>query len=142
MYSLRCVQKNKSLVNVGSSDVNNTVVFGVFNTWIYKISTNEGVIFYAFREWYGSDSDWVIVGKKKDGIWVKYFDTSDITKKYFAPSRYGASSANYGIPICNGNTLIIRYGINGASGDKKPSGEFRFKWDESAQWFGIEQVIY
>jgi len=135
-------KQNKNRVNVGSNNISNTVVLDVFNTWIYKISTDEGITFYAFREWYGPDSDWIIVGKKNDGVWVKYFYTNDVTKKYFAPSRHGASSANYGIPTCNGNTIIIRYGINGASGDKKPSGEFRFKWDDKAQWFGVEQVMY
>jgi len=38
-----------------------------------------------------------------------------------------------------GDTLIIEY--KSLSGDKK-IGEFRFKWDEAAQWFSVEQIKY
>ena len=36
---------------------------------------------------------------------------------------------------------IIRYGRYDVNGFV-PSGEFRYKWDDSAQWFGVEKVVY
>ena len=38
----------------------------------------------------------------------------------------------------DGDTLIINYG----NWRSREYGEFRFRWDENAQWFGIEQIVY
>lgn len=130
-------EKNHYSIRFGTKEIKNTIEIGILNTWIYKILTDEGIVMYAFRDWYGPDSDWVVVGKRKDGTFVKYFNTVEITKKYFAPSRYGAQPVQYDIPIAERNTLIFKYRATGAI-----IGEFRFKWDDKAQWFGVEQVIY
>ena len=133
-------EKNKTVL-VGSNDVKNTVNIFVFNTWIYKISTDEGLSFYAIREFYGAESDWVIIGRKKDGVWVKYIDTTNISERYFKRTK-NISPVAYSVPKTQGNTIIMPY--DDMSGKKyiKNAGEFRFKWDEAAQWFGVEQVVY
>ena len=32
--------------------------------------------------------------------------------------------------------------VEGADKISEPEGEFRFKWDDKAQWFGVEQIVY
>ena len=41
---------------------------------------------------------------------------------------------------CDGDTIVIEY-VAGRR-DTYRKGEFRFKWDEAAQWFSVEQVVY
>ena len=41
---------------------------------------------------------------------------------------------------CSNDELILTYWIGGKQCIGK--GEFRFKWDEAAQWFSVEQVAY
>lgn len=107
-------------------------------TWVYKIPTDSTIKLYATREWYGSDSDWTIFGTKQNGEFVKYLDTLNITEKYFGIKiEGGASPIVYDVPKCSGDTIVIPYrNRNGRD------GEFRFKWDDAAQWFSVEQVKY
>lgn len=122
----------------GKSEINNTVLVDVFNTWIYKINSNSGIMIYAIGEFYGPDREYTIIGTKKDGTFVKYVDTRNITKQYFGINTEGGGSPIvYNSIKCQGNTIIIPYNDH-----RKTGGEFRFKWDEKAQWFSVEQVKY
>ena len=38
--------------------------------------------------------------------------------------------------------MIIEYNRNYIQQGYIKEGEFRFKWDEAAQWFDVEQVVY
>lgn len=133
------VYQNRGEVKLGGENIANTVSLNILNEWIYRIKSDDGITLYAIRFWYGPDSDWRIIGRKKDGTFVKYIDTMDITEKYFGMSTYGASPVRYDIPVCQNDTMIIHY-----MGQKSREylGEFRFKWDYNAQWFGVEQVAY
>ena len=43
----------------------------------------------------------------------------------------------------SGNTIAVVYQrVNSSTKRLTDEGEFRFKWDDKAQWFGIEQVVY
>ena len=129
---------NNDSAKFGGKNVSNTVSVNILNDWIYKIKSDGGITLYAIRFWYGPESDFRIIGRRKDGTFVKYFDTADITKKYFTANKDNISPAVYNMPRCQGDTVIIPYGTQ----TKKSVGEFRFKWDDKAQWFGIEQVVY
>lgn len=117
---------------------------------IEKIGTNENLALYMliYSPAVGSQ-DYILLGRRADGGWVKYFDMESINVKYFGLSRnnYGTTMGNrcsviYEKYRCQGNTIIIEYKrLNGRSGYVK-AGEFRFKWDEAAQWFGVEQIVY
>lgn len=48
----------------------------------------------------------------------------------------------YDKPICRNDSIVIVYRRWHWKGMSDPEGEFRFKWDDAAQWFGIEQVVY
>lgn len=44
---------------------------------------------------------------------------------------------------CKEDMIIIEYdNYNPNTKRMYKEGEFRFKWDDAAQWFGIEQVVY
>ena len=116
--------KNNYIVSLGSA-----------MRTIYRINTNEGITLYAlhYRFHY---NNYVIIGKRKDGTWVKYIDTTNINEKYFGKNLYYADAPIYEEISSNGNTLVIPYKI------KKKNAELRLKWDDKAQWFGVEQVVY
>lgn len=46
----------------------------------------------------------------------------------------------YKKPTCKGDTIVIQYCRLRSSDTME--GEIRLKWDEKAQWFGIEKIIY
>jgi len=140
LYVYYNVYKNGGKVKIGGKNVTNTVEFPIINEWIYEINSDTGIILYPIRNWYGPDSEWRIVGTRKDGNFVLYINTMDITRRYFGLDvRNGGSPIQYDIPSCYGDTVIIKY-KHAAKRDF--IGEFRFKWDDKAQWFGIEQVVY
>lgn len=118
---------------------------------ISKIETDEGITLYVLYYRYNWYTDLSILGCLKDGTWVKYIDTSgEFQKKYFGDYSNGIHWIIYGSEkvdsnpssyiICKGDTIIIPYNVHSNSG--KSSGEFRFKWDDAAQWFGVEQIVY
>ena len=87
---------------------------------------------------YGPEADYLIIGKKSDGRFVKYIDTRDITRRYFGWDGTGVSPIVYLDMYTQGNTLIVPYYH---LRNNKSRREFRFKWDDKAQWFGVEQII-
>ena len=84
---------------------------------------------------------YVLLGRKSDGIFVKYFDTWIISETYFGQGKRIPPGAFYSDWYCKGNTVVIEYSKYDKMGKIK-IGEFRFKWDEKAQWFSVEQVKY
>lgn len=144
-------------VHFGGQDIKNTVPISsvVFGEEIFKIDTDEGITFYMIHTSYDLPDEtwWTLIGRRKDDVWVKYFDSDSVTKKYFGESaRAGRANVWSGQSICcddfrvNGNTIIIEYSRFhknlGQRGKLVKEGAFRFKWDDKAQWFGVEQVVY
>lgn len=117
---------------------------------IERISTDKNLTLYMliYSPAAGSQN-YILIGRRSDGVWVKYFDMEDINGKYFGLSKndYGTTMGNRCLIIyekyrCQDDTIIISYKrSHGRSGYVK-EGEFRFRWDTAAQWFGVEQVIY
>ena len=125
----------------GDKNPTNTVGIDVGHagSGIIRIRTDEGITFYAidFGYKYGA---FYIIGKRKDGKWIKYIDSHVINEKYFGKHLYYADAPMYcDEPIyCQGDTIIVPYKII----KNNARGEFRFKWDERAQWFGVEHIVY
>ena len=148
---------NDDKIHFGGKDIKNTIPISsfVFGEEIFKINTNEGITFYMIHTSYDlpDESWWTLIGRRKDGVWIKYFDTDSVTKKYFGnPAPVAHANVWSGQSICcdnfrvNDNTIIIEYSrYHKSSGNRDnfiKEGEFRFKWDDKAQWFGVEQVVY
>ena len=125
----------------GSNDINNTVNINIMGPEIFKITSNEGITLYSINDSYDlrEEFTYTLIGKRKNGKWVKYFNTNDIVEKYFGKSGYWLKNF-----IVHDDVISIYYELysNGDYRNIVSSGELRFKWDDKAQWFGIEQVVY
>lgn len=128
---------------VGSKDFRNSFAVNNVGQKISKISTDEGITIYPLLMEYGPETEWTIVGRQKDGKFVKYIDTRDITQRYFGWNLEGASPVEYRKIEVRDDTIILYYLQPMQNRNwNKFDGEFRFKWDDNAQWFGVEQVAY
>lgn len=133
-YDLYKKSNNGHTIKIGDKSLINCIEVPLWEgNNIYQINTDSGMIFYCMYTGYGSIAHNFIIGKKKDNSFVKYFDTPSIEKKYF-----GYKNDDYiffETVRCQENVLIIPYLHN------RIRGEFRFKWDDKAEWFGVEQVV-
>ncbi len=134
---------------IGSEVVNSTIHYNHMWTTIFKVSAKNGYTMYFLKQYFDSPAPayhYILIGQRPDGKWVKYFNTEDLCKQYLG------SSKNVSIPkvTSNGDTIIVSYArcnhlpkeMGGYFYEKLADefGEFRFKWDEKAQWFGVEKV--
>ena len=132
----------------GAKNASNTIEIGLGETsaTIYAIATNGLGNLYLIKGGgmtFLENCWFILLGRKNDGTFVKYFDTEDIHKRYF-PQRFGywfndIKTQGDAIVVCYRRNLDGRE-MSNYSADEY--GEFRFKWDERAQWFSVEQVIY
>ena len=123
---------------MGGKNIHNTIQWRFLIGHISRIRTDKGITLYAIQNTYGPESDYVIIGRRTDGVWVKYLDTREITDRYWSWNGLGSLIVEYTQLRTDGDTLIMNY-HNRRFLEK---GEFRFRWDENAQWFGIEQIVY
>ena len=115
-------------------------------TKFFFIGEERGFKFYAIRGGYDLPSaqfryEYDIIGRKPDGTWVKYLNTGKLLKQYIGKD-YACLIQNV---TTSGNTIIMQYKILEYKLRRVTDGrcgELRFKWDETAQWFGVEQVRY
>ena len=122
----------------GDKNKNNTIKDNFLYFQLYKINTNEGINIYSLYKSYGVESDYLIIGKRTDGKFVKYIDTREITKRYFGWNGNSVSPIVYLDIYTQGDTLILpHYHLKNI----KSKGKFHFKWDNKAQWFSVEQII-
>ena len=126
----------------GSDNVNNTVNLNIMHPEIFSLVNDKMLLFFIIEDSYDLpfEDSYTLIGRTKNGKWVKYFDTNEIAKKYFGNSNdYGFKALNV-----KGDIISISYEIYNNARYYAPvsKGEFRFKWDDKAQWFGIEQVVY
>ena len=140
--ALYCVYKygDNSYIKFGGKN-NCTISISGHNT-IYKINTDRGLTLYMMRLHSGT-SHFDIIGRQKDGRWFYYIDTLKISGDYFNGQETYKSSDGviYEEPKFQNDVIIIPYKYQ-SKFKIVARGEFRFKWDETAQWFGIEQVVY
>lgn len=116
----------------GGSDFANTVPVYTFEggTRIYPVKSDDGREFYLLiTETGGGGSSKIIA--ERNGKWVKYFDTLDLKKSKQLDWDYCLQNI-YTI----GDTIIFVY----EQGETQKSCDVRYKWDEAAQWFGVEIV--
>ena len=128
-------------IMVGSENIQNTIkVSSYINGSLYCVKSDSNVVFYMIQTGYDvhEDDGYIIFGKRQDGSFVKYLDTDDIKKNYFGER----SSIAWGNINFQGNTIKIVYEKHISGYNYTKIGEFRFKWDNNAQWFSIEQVVY
>ena len=125
----------------------NYVVNEILWSSIYKIETNSGITLYILYHTYKFNIRFYIIGCRQDGKWVKYIDSQSILDKYFGKNLYdwGKESGHYNfedVISCKENVIIAPYYRNNGTNGISRLGEFRFKWDEKAQWFSVEHIKY
>ena len=133
-------QKAGGTILAGNKDVKNTYSVGVINQTINVVRSNEGVTIYPIISDYGPEKAYTVIGRQKDGKFVKFFDTESITNNQFGPGRNGMPPVTYNRLAVSGDTFVLYYSKAGMPA--RTAGELRFKWDDNAQWFGIEKVVY
>ncbi len=62
---------------------------------INAVKSNEGVTVYPIISDYGPEKAYTVLGRQKDGNFVKFFDTDAITAKYFGNGRNGMPPVVY-----------------------------------------------
>lgn len=134
-------KEDSATVYCGSQDGNKLIKVWALNNWIYRVSSDEGVTLYPIRFWYGPDSQWNIVGRTKDGKFVKYVDTKEIAIRYFGADKNGepAQFLIFDMVESRGDTIVLKY--SRWRSKNKVDGEFHLKWDEIAQWFSVEHIV-
>ena len=121
----------------GDKNKNNTIKDNFLYFQLYKINTNEGITIYPLYKSYGPEFDYLIIGRRADGRFVKYIDTREIAKRYFGWNGESASPVMYRNLSVQNDTLTMEYQRYGNK--QRIQGKFYFKWDDKAQWFGIKQ---
>ena len=114
----------------GGRDFANTVPVYTFEggTRIYPIKSDDAREFYMLVTETGGGGSIKVIGER-DGKWVRYFDTQDLHKSkqigwdFYLQNFY-----------TDGDTIIFIY----EQGETRTIRELRYKWDEAAQWFGVE----
>ena len=124
---------------VGSKDIGNTVEVFLQSDIVKRIKTDAGITLYIFDYAHSFQRFHTIVGVTSSGKFVKYIDTREITSKYYGDGA--RKSIKFQNLICSEDTIVIPYSFYYGTYIEN-IGEFRFKWDANAQWFGIEQVLY
>lgn len=139
--------------NFKASDFARSIKFGGENDYaitldgtykeVFRIDNTEKQALYAIYHQY-CVSDLNIIGIQKNGKWVSYINSKKISQMYFnGKDAYKEDGGViYDKPICRNGSIVIVYRRWHWKGMSDPEGEFRLKWDDKAQWFGIEQVVY
>ena len=115
----------------GASDKSNTVQYYVFegSTAVSRLPNDAGLDMYLLTTEFGAGNCVTVIGER-DGKWVKFFDTND-AKKVFNLRGWYTSDIRV-----SGDTITLSM----SSFDQKNSCELRYRWDESAKWFGVQKI--
>ena len=134
---------SKELINsckVGAQELNNTLILPLgfpHDFSIYLIKTDEKIQFYLFEYNASAVPTYVVIGKRADGLWIKYFET------VAAEQYYGMTRAYCHSYHVDGDKIIFEYGRYNATEKKFATNiELHFCWEDDTQWFGVEQITY
>ena len=142
---------NDRVMLFGSKNINNTIKVPILFAEVARITNDMGLTMYVIHDSYDlpEENSYTLIGLNREGKWVKYFDSDSIAKQYFGkPEKVWSDNSIWFDNLeCQGDTVIIQYhryhrGLRNNKSGYVKEGEFRFKWDDVAQWFGVEQVVY
>lgn len=122
---------DRKVSRFGGTDVKNTAPIFTFegNTQIYRIKNDGGIELYLAQTETGGGGSIQVFGKTKEGKWVRYFNTNDARKSFGIPNRSYIESF-----FMVDDEIILQF----SPGRMRQDGELRYKWDDKAQWFGVE----
>ena len=113
----------------GGRDINNTVPLYAFegSTRIYPVNGGGHEFFLLVTETGGGGCSNLI--GERGGKWVQYFDTCTTRRQHGIGLEYMLTNFT-----TEGDTLVFTY----QHWQTKKTYELRYKWDEAAQWFGVD----
>lgn len=131
----------KWAVRVGGKNIENTYDLPILlyeaGYDIYRLTSDNGLVLYLLRHSSAISAKSFQIFGWYEGKFYRYIDSDRLTDMYFSKQRNRYTIPSYELYNVSGDTLIFQYSTE--SGAK---GEFRFKWDENAQWFSVEQVAH
>lgn len=130
------VYQKEPVAYMGNRNMSSFVDFGSVRKVIYCVDSDSDLVVYPLSVVH-SFFDFELVGKRRDGTFVKFVDSNDISEAYFR-RKYGCDYSLNTMRV-EGDTIVVPYSCQFGNLEK---GEFHFQWDEDAQWFGVEQVVY
>ena len=127
-------------VRFGARDSDNTIDLAHFVTYsceIFKIAVDDGSTMYLLANQYDGDGvfEYVLLGRRRDGSFVKYFDTTAIKPYYFQDKK---EKIGFNNAQCVNDSIFVDYGTYEYAGKLKAEGKLQFEWDSAANWFGVE----
>ena len=134
--------RSKELANscrMGAADIKNTVILPLgfpHNCQIYQVENDSNIPMYLLEYDKNAVPIYKLIGKRPDGVWVKYFETLEAEQYY---SMKFAFCHNYYI---KDNMIVFEYGRYNSKEKKFITNiELQFIWNDSDKWFGLNQVI-
>lgn len=137
--------KSPQISKYGGISPDNAIQIDTLDNKIFMLKTNENITLYIIYSDYDlpGEDDYTLIGERQDGRFVKYLETDKIFEQYYGKNN---KVVQYVKDVeVQGDTIIFKYGKwdwNTRPGPKDAVGEIRCKWDENAQWFAVENVVY
>ncbi|TWH48289.1 hypothetical protein [Sporomusa sp. KB1] len=109
---------------------------------IFEIAGNKGEVFYVIGCG-GTDgySDFAIIGKTSDGKYITYVSRNHFENLH-PTIKDSVTGPTVGAKIAvEDDTIVLNCGRKGMVPPLVPTfWQYRLKWDDKAQWFGIEYI--
>lgn len=139
--SYDCYNKNEDSLKFGGKDNYVLSTYAGFKK-IYRIVSDADLILYVLDEVRFGHT--YIIGIQNAGKFVSYVDTRSLTEQYFNNklAYKGWEGVMYGDVQVKDNMLILPYHYQLDGHDIVEEGEFRFRWDDNAQRFNVEHIVY
>ena len=122
---------------IGGKNLDNTLILPLgfpHSFSIHLIPTDENIKLYLLAYDIDAIPYYTLIGKKSDGIFVKYFETV-AAEQYYGMMR--AFCYDYQV---DKDKFIFKYGrYDSVAKEFITRYELHFKWIESSHWFGVEQ---
>lgn len=138
------IQRNVKEVVAANGNVFPGGAWNWNNHRVYQINGENGIVVYVDLEPSGTiESDtFLLRGLWHDGKAVNFVDRKAVRQYAGGVQNPVFKYDGKGIRVLN-DTICIPYELREDLGWKFiKKGEFRFKWNDQAQWFGIEDVVY
>lgn len=147
-WKYNTVPLGSHILSLGDDDRNAAVGLDNFeygyDVYVTNLS-NKSISILKSNPYISSGTNIIVLGKHKNGKFVKYIDCDDINERYFGLKRneYGTTMGK-GTPYyhkfyISDDAIVIEYKITNYN---IVAGKFILRWDENAQWFSIKQVVY
>ena len=140
----------------GDEATDNTIKVWTYRNKIFSLDTDKNINLFLIDSDIAQpcDKNYTLIGKRQDGKFVKYFDVRTLLDQYCGVTKMtldeynknperGVSYFLKNIEIKNDTFVFPYYKYYWTNKNNHILvGEIRCKWDENAQWFSVDNVVY